>query len=58
VFPPASGRYTLSDGVLRTSEAPSGTAYQYCASGDTLTLTPDTTSPTTAGNIVFHRRGS
>jgi hypothetical protein len=56
VFPPTSGRYTLSDGVLATSEAPSATAYQYCVSGDALTLTPETTSPSTAGNIVFHRR--
>jgi hypothetical protein len=55
-FPPTNGTYTVSDGILTTSEAPSGTVYQYCVSGDTLTVTPETTAPNTVGNIVFHKR--
>jgi hypothetical protein len=54
-FPPTSGTYTLSDGILTTSEAPSGTLYQYCVSGDTLTVTPKTMAPSTVGSIVFHK---
>jgi hypothetical protein len=56
-FPLTSGTYTLSNGILttRTSEAPSGTAYRYCVSGDTLTMTPETITPSTVGNIVFQK---
>ena len=43
------GTYTTSDDVLTTNI----TSYSYCVSGNTLTITPQTTTPTTAGTVVL-----
>jgi hypothetical protein len=46
----ASGNYAAAANVLTTDGA---SKYSYCVSGDKLTLTPQSTSPTTTGTVVF-----
>ncbi len=43
------GNYTTSDDVLTTNV----TSYSYCVSGNTLTITPQTTTPIMGGTVVL-----
>jgi len=52
VFAAADGSYVTSGDQL-TLEG--GLPYTYCASGDTMTWTPKSTSPTMTGTIAFQR---
>ena len=45
----ASGNVVTTDGVAR---------YSYCVSGNRMTWTPQSTSPTTTGTVVFQQGGS
>jgi hypothetical protein len=51
--PPAGGQYTTSGGVLTTD---TGTQYSYCVSGNTMTWTPRSASPTVTGTIVLQKQ--
>jgi hypothetical protein len=50
VDPQTSGGYNTSGNVVTTD---SGPKYSYCVSGNTLTWTPQSTTPTTTGTVVF-----
>jgi hypothetical protein len=50
-----SGSYASSGNTLTIDGS---TAYSYCASGTQMTWTPQTTSPTTKGTIVFTKPSS
>ena len=50
-----NGTYSTSGNVVSTSDGASSAQYSYCVSGDTLSMTPQTTSPTTTGTIVLKR---
>lgn len=50
-----SGNYTLSGNQVTVSGDSGDTQYSYCASANTITLTPQSTSPTMAGTIVLQR---
>jgi len=51
--PSSGGRYATSGNVVTTED---GTQYPYCVSGNTMTWTPQSTSPTTTGTIVFQKQ--
>ncbi len=51
-----SGTYATSGNVVTTSDGRSSARYSYCASGTTLTMTPQTTSPTTTGTIELQKQ--
>jgi non-reducing end alpha-L-arabinofuranosidase len=54
VFAATSGNYQTSGNVVSVDgQLP----YSYCASGSTMTWTPQTTSPTTTGSIAFQKSG-
>jgi non-reducing end alpha-L-arabinofuranosidase len=53
-----SGNYTTATNVVTISGDAGDATYPYCASANTLTLTPQSTSPTTTGTIVLHKGGS
>jgi hypothetical protein len=55
ISPPAGGSYTTSADAI---QIPEGTNYAYCASGGTLTVTPQTTGTTTTGTIALRRESS
>jgi hypothetical protein len=48
ISPSVGGTYTTSGNVITTP----GGVYSYCASGNTITFTPQGMSPTTSGTIV------
>ena len=50
----ASGNYAKSGNTLTIDGM---TPYSYCVSGSNMTWTPQTTSPTTTGTIVFQKNG-
>ena len=50
----SSGNYTKSGNTLTIDAA---TNYSYCVAGSNMTWTPQTTSPTTTGTIVFSKSG-
>ena len=49
-----SGEYTTSGNVVTTDEP---AHYSYCVAGNRMTWTPQSTSPTTTGTIVFQQGG-
>jgi hypothetical protein len=49
-----SGEYATSGNVVTTDEP---AHYSYCVSGNRMTWTPQSTSPTTTGTIVFQQGG-
>jgi hypothetical protein len=51
--PSVSGQYTTSGNMITID---SNTKYSYCVSGNTMTWTPQTTSPATTGTIVFQKQ--
>jgi len=51
-----TGNYSTSSSVLKTTDGRSSWLYSYCASGNTLTMTPETMSPTTAGKIELQKQ--
>jgi hypothetical protein len=53
--PQKSGNYTTSGSTLTADGAAN---YAYCVAGDTMTWTPQTTSPITSGTIVFTKSGA
>ena len=56
VTPLTSGNYTTSGSALTITDGFYNTSYSYCVSGNTLTLTPQTTLPITTGTIVFQKQ--
>jgi hypothetical protein len=50
-----SGNYASSGNTLTIDGS---TPYSYCVSGSNMTWTPQTTSPTTKGTIVFQKSGA
>ena len=54
--PSTSGTYTTSNNVI--SESSGGPQYSYCVSGNTVTLTPQSASPTVTGTIVLQTSAS
>jgi hypothetical protein len=52
--PQTAGGYTTSGNMLTTDAVPEA-RYAYCVSGSTLTMTPQSASPTTSGTIVFQK---
>jgi len=55
VDPQKKGRYKSETNVITND---STTKYPYCVSGNTLTLTPETTMPATTGSIVLQNSAS
>jgi len=53
-----SGNYTTAGSVATISGDAGDATYAYCASASTLTLTPQSASPTTTGTIVLQKGGS
>ena len=53
--PSTSGYYTPSGNQVTISGDSGNTQYSYCASANTITLTPQSTNPTMAGTIVLQR---
>jgi len=53
--PQTSGNFTTPNNVVTTD---SGAKYSYCVAGEKMTWTPQTTSPTTMGTIVFQGGGT
>jgi hypothetical protein len=57
--PQTSGTYTTSGNVVTTDGGGYGeTKYSYCVSGNQMTMTSRSTSPTTTGTIVFQQGGA
>jgi hypothetical protein len=54
LFAQTSGDYTTSGNVVATDEP---AHYSYCVSGNRMTWTPQSTSPTTTGTIVLQQGG-
>jgi hypothetical protein len=54
-MPLTSGNYSTSGSVVTLTDGFETTSYSYCVSGNTLTLTPQTTLPITTGAIVFQK---
>ncbi len=52
---PSSGSYTISGNTLSVNDGLKDWPYAYCVSNGTLTLTPQTTTPTTTGTIVLKK---
>jgi hypothetical protein len=57
VEPPSNGKYTTSGNSL-TVQSDTDMKYSYCASGNQMTWTPQSTSPTISGTIVFQNGGA
>ena len=53
--PSTSGNYTPSGTQVTVSGDSGDTHYSYCASANTITLTPQSANPTIAGTIVLQR---
>jgi hypothetical protein len=51
--PQTSGDYKTSGNLITTD---GNTQYSYCVSGDKMTWTPQSTSPTTTGTVVFQKQ--
>ena len=51
--PTTNGNYKTSGNVVTTDDA----TYSYCVSGDKMTMTPQSTSPTMTGTIVLQKAG-
>jgi hypothetical protein len=58
VAPSTSGSYTTAGNLITVSGDAGDTKYAYCVSGDKLTVTPQSTSPTMTGTIVLQKGGS
>ena len=58
VAPSTSGSYTTAGNLITVSGDAGDTKYAYCVSGDRLTVTPQSTSPTMTGTIVLQKGGS
>ena len=56
VGPSTAGTYTAAGNVIRTSSQ--GAQYTYCVSGNTITMTPESTGPTVTGAIALQATGS
>ena len=57
VAPSMSGNYTTSGNLVTVSGDAGDTKYSYCVSGNTLTMTPQSMSPSTTGSIAFQKTG-
>ena len=57
-YPSASGTYTTSANVLTATDSDTHyeTQYSYCVSGSTLSMTPQSTTPTTTGAVVLQKQ--
>jgi len=55
VAPSASGNYASAGNLLTVSGDAGDTKYSYCVAGNTMTMTPQTTSPSTTGSIAFQK---
>jgi hypothetical protein len=53
--PSTNGNYATSSNAVTTN---GGAKYSYCVSGSTMTWTPQSTRPATAGTVVFQKGGS
>ena len=53
--PSTTGTYTTANNVLTNADS---LKYSYCVSGNTLTVTPQSTNPTLTGTIAFQGSGS
>jgi len=51
-----TGSYSTSSDVLKTTDGSSSWPYSYCASDNTLTMTPETMSPTITGKIELQKQ--
>ncbi|HVV49294.1 MAG TPA: hypothetical protein VHO06_06535, partial [Polyangia bacterium] len=51
--PSTAGNYTPAGNLVTLTEDSGDAPYAYCASGNTLTLTPQSTSPVVTGTIVL-----
>ncbi len=58
VAPSTNSNYATAGNVVTISNDGANVPYSYCVSGDTLTLTPQSASPTMMGTIVLQRSGS
>ncbi len=56
VGPSTNGTYTTAGNVITTSSQ--GPQYTYCASGNSMIITPESTSPTLAGAVTLQSTGS
>jgi hypothetical protein len=56
--PSKSGNYSTSGNVVTISGDSGDTQYSYCVSGNTMTMTPQSSRPTMTGAIVLQRSGS
>jgi hypothetical protein len=52
----ADGNYSISGNVVTTTDGRFNFPYQYCVSGNTLTLVPQVTMPTMAGTFTFQKQ--
>jgi len=52
----ASGKYSISGNVVTTTDDRFNFPYQYCVSGNTLTLVPQVTMPTMVGTFTFQKQ--
>jgi hypothetical protein len=57
VAPSTSGNYTRAGNVVTLSGDAGDTSYAYCVSGNQMTLTPQSASPTMTGTIVLQKSG-
>jgi hypothetical protein len=55
VAPSTNSNYTTSGSVVTISNDGGDVRYSFCVSGNTLTVTPQITSPTMAGTIVLQK---
>jgi len=55
--PSTDGNYKISGSMVTITGDSGDTQYAYCVSGNTLTLTPQSTKPTMTGTIVLQRSG-
>src|SRR5580692_5632190 len=58
VAPTPTGNYTTSGNLVTVTGDVGDTAYSYCVSGNTLTMTPQSSTPTMTGTIVLQKSGS
>jgi hypothetical protein len=58
LYPSASGTYTTSGNVLTATDLDTRyeTQYSHCVSESTLTMTPQSTSPTITGTVVLQKQ--
>jgi len=52
----ANGNYSISGNVVTTTDGRFNFPYQYCVSGNTLTLVPQVTMPTMVGSFTFQKQ--